>query len=973
MNLLNVEINLILSNQHQFCYDISMDEKLGFFVPTAYIIDNCDKIQYVNKKATPLIIKSFGIVNDGIEPNTKTLLSIIDVLKPENLFKKFEKNLKSKKTIQDLLIDEKIGKILQNYVQAKINQFLEIIVQNNLPLSLNLSKDKDFYKSRIETQNPKLETKLFFDKNQSGMQYSLQLSLNSKLFFPSERKIKIIINEPSWLVVDNKLFQLSNVNCNKLKPFLDKKIIEVKTEIISEFFNKFIKDIVNKVDIDAKGFNIVQKNKIISCKIIPVENFFKNNYNLELIFDYDGYSFANHANKKNHSSLDNDSNNEIEVIQFKRNFEQEMIFEQKLINLGFEKNEDNLFVLANKTKDEFETIYYLIENLKTFQDKGFLIENIAVSNKKIQTEVGTISVSSQQSNDWFDVKMIIKCGNFEFNFSEIIDNIKLRNRFFKLPDETYFLIPEEWFTKYVAIANFAKIKNGTINLPKSNYTILEKIESINVSIDSNKNIDYQPSNSLKATLRPYQIDGVKWLLKNFNAGLGACLADDMGLGKTLQTLAALVNIQENLQLINDDFQDDLFSGSIQKKEYLKALIVAPSSLVFNWYNESRKFTPHFRRIQYIGNDRKSFARKLDKYDVIFTSYSIVTKDVEIFKKFHFKYLIIDESQQIKNRDSKVFKAINEIVTDHKISLSGTPIENSLNDLWSQMQFINPDILGDFKFFTNYFKIPIEKNQDLYRITELKSIVNPFILRRTKDQVLDDLPELSEQIVICEMEHEQQKWYESEKSKARNEFLKMESVNNRINVLNVLMKLRQISNHPKMLDKNTSFESGKFFTVTNYLQTLLQSDHKILVFSSFVTHLKLYENWCKENKIDFCKLTGNTKREERQFQVQKFQENTEVKIFFISLKSGGVGLNLTSASYVLLLDPWWNPFAEKQAIARAHRIGQTNKVNAVRFISKDTIEEKIILLQEKKQLLSESILQIDFIPQDLDSNLNFLLE
>ena len=971
--MISVEINNNLSNHYQFCYNISEDEKLGFFVPTAYIVNNCDKIQYVDKKATPLIIKSFGILNDDLEPNTKTLLSIIEVLKYENLVKKFEKNLKSRTTIQDLFIDEKIGKIIKNYIDVKINHFLEIVSQNNLPLSLNLSKDKDFYKSRINTQNPKLETKLFFDKKPSGMQYSLQLSLNTNLFSPSEKKITIIINEPGWLVFDNKLFQLSKINSNKLKPFLNKKTMEVRTEMISEFFSKFIKDIVRKVQFDAKGFNVIEKNSIISCKIIPVENFFKKNYNLELIFDYHGFSFANHSIKKNHSILNNDSNSEIEVIQFKRNYEQEHIFEKKLINFGFKKNEDNLFVLANKTKDEFETIHYLIENFKIFQDQGFLIDNIYVSNKKIQTEVATISVSSQENNDWFDVRMIIKCGKFQINFPEIIDNIKLRNRFFKLPDETYFLIPVEWFTKYAQIANFAKINNGTLNLLKSNYTILEKLVKVDVSNKLNKTVDYKPSDLLKATLRPYQIEGVKWLLKNYNSGLGACLADDMGLGKTVQTLAALANIQENLHSEISDFQDDLFSDPVQKKDYLKALIVVPSSLVFNWYNESRKFTPHFRRIQYLGNDRKAFARKLDKYDVIFTSYAIVTKDIEIFKKFHFKYLIIDESQQIKNRDSKVFKTINEIVTDHKISLSGTPIENSLNDLWSQMQFINPDILGDFKFFTNYFKIPIEKNQDLDRITELKLIVNPFILRRTKDQVLDDLPELIEQIVICEMEQEQQNWYESEKSKARNELLKIESVNNRINVLNVLMRLRQISNHPKMLDKNTNFESGKFLTVTNYIHTLLLSGHKILVFSSFVTHLKLYENWCKENKIDFCKLTGDTKSEERQFQVQKFQENQDVKIFFVSLKSGGVGLNLTSASYVLLLDPWWNPFAEKQAIARAHRIGQTNKVNVARFISKDTVEEKIILLQEKKQLLSESILEIDNIPQDLDSNLNFLLE
>ena len=263
----------------------------------------------------------------------------------------------------------------------------------------------------------------------------------------------------------------------------------------------------------------------------------------------------------------------------------------------------------------------------------------------------------------------------------------------------------------------------------------------------------------------YQIDGVKWLLKNHNLGLGVCLADDMGLGKTLQTLAALVNIQETLNAEIVGVPQDLFSIYEQKIEPLRALIVAPSSLVFNWYNEAQKFVPHFKRLQYIGNDRKLLAKKINKYDLIFTSYAVITRDIEILDKLNFRYLIIDESQQIKNRDSKVFKAISAIKTEHKLSLSGTPIENSLNDLWSQMQFINPDILGDFKFFTNYFKNPIEKQKNENRLVELKNIVNPFILRRTKEQVLDDLPQLTEQIIYCEMDEDQEKWYETEKSKA----------------------------------------------------------------------------------------------------------------------------------------------------------------------------------------------------------------
>ena len=962
-----------MSPNHQFCFDLSLDEKLGFFVPTAYIIANSDKVEYVDKKATPAIIKSFGINLEDLNDNYKSLLEIIEVLKPEVLFKKFEKNAKSKKTILDLLLDKTFGKIIQSYIDNKLNQFLEIVNDNNYPLSINLKSSKEFYKFRVSTSNAVLNAKLLFDKNEFGMNYSLQLANDSDIFYPSNKKITILLNEPSWLVVDQRLCRLSAINSNKLKPFLKKKILEIKSEMVAEYFSKFIKDIVKKVDIEANGFNVIQKNKIISSKINPIENFFKKKFMLELIFDYNGFSFANHSNKKTHSSIETNENNEIQVLQFKRNFEQESVFEQKLINIGFKKNDDNLFALAIKTNDEFENIHFLINNLKQFQNAGFHVDDLSINSKKIQTEVATIAVSSQENNDWFDLKMIVKCGEFEINFAEIIPNIQQNNRFFKLPDESYLLIPAEWFTKYAPIANFARIKNKQLSILKSNYTILENLEISSISLMANDEITYKPSDLLKAKLRPYQIDGVKWLLKNHNFGLGACLADDMGLGKTLQTLALLVNIQDNLKSETEDSQVDLFSIVTQKTESLKALVVAPSSLVFNWYNESRKFTPHFRRIQYIGNDRKLLAKKLDKYDLIFTSYNIIARDIDIFEKYEFNYLIIDESQQIKNKDSKIFKAINVINTKNKISLSGTPIENSLNDLWSQMQFINPDILGDFKFFTSYFKIPIEKNQKQDRIIELRNIVNPFILRRTKEQVLNDLPELSEQIIYCEMEDDQEKTYESEKSKARNELLKIDFAKNRINVLNVLMKLRQISNHLNLINENNESESGKFLVVTNYIQTLLQSNQKILIFSSFVKHLEIYENWATTNKISFSKLTGATKIADREAQINRFNNEVDNKIFFISLKSGGVGLNLTSASFVLLLDPWWNPFAEKQAIARAHRIGQTNKVHAVRFISKNTVEEKIILLQEKKKLLSDSILELENIPQDLDANLGFLLE
>ena len=452
----------------------------------------------------------------------------------------------------------------------------------------------------------------------------------------------------------------------------------------------------------------------------------------------------------------------------------------------------------------------------------------------------------------------------------------------------------------------------------------------------------------------------------------------MGLGKTLQCIALLDFYKETLGPMENQEKfvaSDLFSTVSTSKKPLQSMVVCPSSLVFNWYNEIQKFAPHLSVYIHTGKDRVKSGNKLNNKDIIITSYSIVLRDLEWFKGHNFSYLLLDESQQIKNRDSKIFKAINQINTENKISLSGTPIENSLSDLWSQMQFINPDLLGDYKKFDAYFKKPIEKKQDETAIAELKSLVKPYILRRTKEQVLEDLPPLTEQVFYSELTKSQQELYETEKSIARNELLGIAAPGstNKLLVLNRLMKLRKISNHPVLEDANSTLESGKFNDVTLYLETLLKSGQKTLVFSSFVQHLKLYTDWCTAHKIPFTILTGETKMEKREAEIEKFQSDSQIHIFFISLKAGGVGLNLTKASFVLLLDPWWNPFAEKQAISRAHRIGQTQHVNVVRFIAKDTIEEKIALLQEKKLLISESIIEMDQVPFDITENLGYLLE
>lgn len=961
------------AKSYQFCFDISFEKNLNTHIPTAYIVENTDEIKYLNKKASVEVLESFGIAFESLDSNTKKILTACESLKLEYIFKKFSAKVKSAKTIADLQKDSKIDFAIRQYLNFNLSSFYNLIVKEQFPLSIDIGPEKDFYRSRVDTNPLYFEPLIQFDKHSEGITYTLSLKENETVFLPMNSKIDILLNEPGWLIINKKLGQLKDLNTKKLQPFLTKKSIEIPSKLVDNFFKTFIPEIAKKIDIEATGFEVENRDKIISCAIQPVYDFFKNCYYLNLYFDYNGYTFDAGKSKKTHSFVDFNASSEPKIIQFKRSPD-ETLYTEKLLELGLIKIKNELFGLntAVETPDPYLNIQFIIDHKEELESLGFTIENLKLESKEIITENHTVLTSKETAGDWFDIKIIIKIGAYTINFSEIIPNIKSKERLFLLPDGNYFLIPLEWFSKYSSLAKLAKTENGNLLLRKSNFAALDTITEIKNEVI--QKAEYVSSELLKATLRPYQIDGVKWLLGHHNSNLGACLADDMGLGKTLQTLAVLVAVQEQLGFTTKTTNFDLFANETTiEREPLKALIVLPSSLVFNWYNESAKFTPHFSKLQYVGNDRKQLASRLASTDLIFTSYSIIHRDISILEKYDFRYLILDESQYIKNKDSKIFKAINKIDTAHKMALSGTPIENSLDDLWSQMQFINPDILGSYNFFAANFKIPIEKKQDENILSELKNLVQPYILRRTKEQVLKDLPELSEQIYYCTMDPEQEKLYEKEKSKARNFLLKTDgSSPDKISIINTLMKLRQLSNHPKMVDQDSEIDSGKYIAVTNYLETLVKGKQKAIIFSSFVTNLSFYTDWCKENKIEYCEITGETPAHKREQQVKLFQEKENPLLFFISLKAGGVGLNITKASYVLFLDPWWNPFAEKQGVGRAHRIGQLNKVNVIRFISKNTVEEKIIKLQENKKLLSDSLLEESYINDEIEANLEYIL-
>jgi SNF2 family DNA or RNA helicase len=390
-----------------------------------------------------------------------------------------------------------------------------------------------------------------------------------------------------------------------------------------------------------------------------------------------------------------------------------------------------------------------------------------------------------------------------------------------------------------------------------------------------------------------------------------------------------------------------------------SLIIVPNSLVYNWYNEAMKFTPDLKVLVHTGIGRSKSAQVFARYDLVISTYGTARVDVDVFKAFKFNYIILDESQAIKNPQSLSSRAVRQLKSSNRLVLTGTPIENSVQELWSQLSFINSGMFGSLASFTERFVLPIEKGKDLQKLNQLKAIIKPFVLRRTKDQVAQDLPEKTEQVIYCPMSEEQQEAYETVKSYYRNEIIKsireLGLPRSQFTLLQGLTKLRQIANHPKLSNETYEHGSGKFNEIMYRAETAQAEGHKVLMFSQFVKQLHIFSKYFDEKGIKYAYLDGSLSSEERQRIVSAFQQNEGISFFLISLKAGGVGLNLTSADYVFMIDPWWNPAVERQAVDRAHRIGQKKSVFIYKFITKDTVEEKILALQEKKKNLADSLI------------------
>jgi superfamily II DNA or RNA helicase len=609
-------------------------------------------------------------------------------------------------------------------------------------------------------------------------------------------------------------------------------------------------------------------------------------------------------------------------------------------------------------KDRFLDAEWFQQAFELWHNEGITIlgfNELASNIHKLNPHKANVSVMVKSGINWFDTAIDLRYGKQKVSLKHLHKSIRKKSRFVQLDDGTQGILPDEWIEKFSRYFLSGELAGEEIRTPRINFAgIAELYEDEMLNADVQKELalfhsrlahfssikEVEVPEGLNATLRDYQKQGLNWLCCLDELNFGACLADDMGLGKTLQVIAFILS-QRN------------------KDHHNTNLVVVPTSLLFNWQDEIAKFAPSLKVLTIYGSGRIKDTTGLDDYEIVLTSYGTLQSDIRYLKEYNFNYVILDESQAIKNPDSLRYQMVQLLKSRNRIVLTGTPVENNTFDLYGQLSFACPGLLGSKQHFRDIYAIPIDRFKSSKRAAELQQKINPFILRRTKEQVATELPDKTEMVIYCEMGAEQRKVYDDCEKEIR-EYVASQQQEmlpaNSFYVLQGLTKLRQLCNSPAIVkDEKYEGDSSKIEVLMEEIGNK-SPNHKILVFSQFVTMLDLIADKLKEKEIPFEYLTGQTR--DRGARVESFRQNEEIRVFLISLKAGGTGLNLTEADYVYLVDPWWNPAVENQAIDRSYRIGQKKNVVAVRLICPDTVESKMMKLQASKKELAGDLVKTD---------------
>ena len=814
---------------------------------------------------------------------------------------------------------------------------------------------------KVKFQKEYNQTEIEFTEEQPNIEFKLiKKDEDNYEIVPNIEIYKIPIlkgKQYKYVLDENKLYR-----CNKKFEKSNLKLLEIfrqnyMTEImlgkeeLSPLFSVIIPKVKNAIKLQNISEEEIEKYKPKTLITKVYLDFDDNDYLVaDVKFCYDNQEF---------NPLD-----EKQKIDIPRN----MIKETKALNIfrktGFMLDVKNVrFILPDNDKIyQFLTqdIHYYMQNFDVLVTDNFKKKQIR------QPKMGTLGVKIENN------LLSIDLNNLDIDIKElekIMQKYNLKKKYYRLKDGSFLELEDnkelDFIDKLVTGMDieYKDLEDGEVNLPMYRSLYLEELLKgtkgnqviknetyktiVNQLNKDNENDEIKIPEMLENTLRYYQKIGFKWLKTLDKYKFGGILADDMGLGKTIQMLSVILD----------------YAQDTKKEERKTSMVISPSSLALNWQNEAEKFAEELQTLVINGTlaERKRKISEMDQYDLVITSYDLLKRDIELYKEknYQFQYIIADEAQYLKNSNTQNAKSIKKINADTRYALTGTPIENSLAELWSIFDYIMPGYLFTYKKFKTLYETPIVKENDKNAIHKLKMLIEPFILRRTKSEVLTELPEKTVTILENEMEEEQKNLYVSYLAEARQEVAEEINLNglakSHIKILSVLTRLRQICCHPSLFIRDYTAGSSKLNQCMEIIEDAVKGGHKILLFSGYTSMFPIIKKELQKLDIKYFKLTGSTKVDERMDLVDEFNENTNIKVFLISLKAGGTGLNLTGADMVIHYDPWWNLSTENQATDRAYRIGQKNNVQVYKLITKNSIEEKIYELQQKKAELIDNML------------------
>lgn len=802
---------------------------------------------------------------------------------------------------------------------------------------------------RIVVHDQPARVELELARDGANLNAQFQVALDGRRLALRPGSTTIVTREPLWLLADNQLFRLANTPVGP-EVLTSHPRLHIPAAEEADFLERYLVPLTEQLPIQGDLVRWEQVEAPAEPRIYLSER--EGQLLAELRFGYGPFelTYEKHLPASSTRRIPGTTT----LARIRRDPEAEQVAWAQLPSFGLKRGMAPHEQVLRKSLAPAD---FLLREVPRLAAAGFTVfGEEALTLARINRSRPTISFNVSSGIDWFDIGAVVQFGDQLLPLKELKRAIRRRERFVKLADGSLGAIPEEWVERYRHLFAFAEERPQGMRVSAHHLALLDQALATadqaqsdavfaerRTRLRSFDRIEPRPlPQGFNGTLRPYQQAAYDWLHFLRDYGFGGCLADDMGTGKTIVTLAYLQARYE------------------EQPRPPASLIVMPRSLLFNWEREAARFTPGLRVYIHADHGRISAALDFAQYDLVLTTYGVMLRDIELLRGYRFHYAILDESQAIKNPLAETSRAVRHLQAEHRLVLTGTPVENSTLELWSQFAFLNPGLLGNLDYFREEFATPIERKQDETSARFLRQMVYPFMLRRTKDQVAPDLPPRNEELLVVEMEPAQRKLYVKTRDYYRALLLGLIDDDGlddaRMKILEGLLRLRQICNHPRLVDEQFRGASAKFELLLETLDTLRAEGHKALIFSQFVQMLALIREALDARAIPYAYIDGASRQ--RKQEVDRFQSTPELPFFLISLKAGGVGLNLTAADYVIHVDPWWNPAVELQATDRTHRIGQTRPVFVYKLVTRDSVEEKILTLQEHKRALVSQLIATD---------------